>query len=361
MVDNANFYLIGTFYPLVARATYPTLGFPQYPGEVATSEAERRAEGAGAARRRGRARRAAQRLPVLPRGQAVHRRRPPVDRRHPPGGHARVPEGDRLRLPRAGRRLPWSAWSPRSATRTRSPRATSAASWPPSSDGRGRHRQHAVSAAPPRREVGRRAGLAVRRLGGRPPARGQLRRPRRLLHALGGVPDAAGHLAAVGRRLPRRGTSRSRARGGRSCRCTSPRDCRARARARARRGGPCRSAARASRWSTARPAPAGSAAWWSRRRGRRRTAPRSMAVVEAIRSTHERLDIWFCLDTLEYLRRGGRIGAGAGARRLGAADQPILTFGTEIAPVGRVRTRKRAFERMVSYPRSCATVARPTG
>jgi len=39
MVDNANFYLIGTFYPLVARATYPTLGFPQYPGEVATSEA----------------------------------------------------------------------------------------------------------------------------------------------------------------------------------------------------------------------------------------------------------------------------------------------------------------------------------
>src|SRR3954467_5676850 len=39
MVDNANFYLIGTFYPLVARATYPTLGFPQYPGEVATSDA----------------------------------------------------------------------------------------------------------------------------------------------------------------------------------------------------------------------------------------------------------------------------------------------------------------------------------
>jgi glutathione S-transferase len=39
MVDSAMFYLIGTFYPLVARATYPTLGFPQYAGEVATSEA----------------------------------------------------------------------------------------------------------------------------------------------------------------------------------------------------------------------------------------------------------------------------------------------------------------------------------
>ena len=38
MVDNAMFYLIGTFYPLVTRATYPTLGFAQYPGEVATAE-----------------------------------------------------------------------------------------------------------------------------------------------------------------------------------------------------------------------------------------------------------------------------------------------------------------------------------
>ncbi len=40
MVDSAMFYLIGTLYPLVARATYPTLGFPQYPGEVGSSEAD---------------------------------------------------------------------------------------------------------------------------------------------------------------------------------------------------------------------------------------------------------------------------------------------------------------------------------
>jgi len=39
MVDNAMFYLIGTLYPLLARATYPTLGFPQYAGEVGPSEA----------------------------------------------------------------------------------------------------------------------------------------------------------------------------------------------------------------------------------------------------------------------------------------------------------------------------------
>ena len=39
-VDSAMFYLIGTLYPLVTRATYPVLGFPQYPGEVATSDAD---------------------------------------------------------------------------------------------------------------------------------------------------------------------------------------------------------------------------------------------------------------------------------------------------------------------------------
>ena len=39
MVDSAMFYLVGTLYPLLARATYPALGFPQYPGEVGSSDA----------------------------------------------------------------------------------------------------------------------------------------------------------------------------------------------------------------------------------------------------------------------------------------------------------------------------------
>lgn len=38
MVDSAMFYLIGTLYPYIARATYPALGFPQYPGEVGATE-----------------------------------------------------------------------------------------------------------------------------------------------------------------------------------------------------------------------------------------------------------------------------------------------------------------------------------
>jgi glutathione S-transferase len=39
MIDSALFYVSGTIYPLVARATYPALGFPQYPGEVGASDA----------------------------------------------------------------------------------------------------------------------------------------------------------------------------------------------------------------------------------------------------------------------------------------------------------------------------------
>jgi DegV family protein with EDD domain len=54
---------------------------------------------------------------------------------------------------------------------------------------------------------------------------------------------------------------------------------------------------------------------------------------------------------LEYLRKGGRIGAAQAF--LGSALQikPILTLGEEIAPVERVRTRRRAFERMIEYAR----------
>ena len=39
MIDSAMNYVIGTLYPLVARASYPALGFPAYPGEVAASDA----------------------------------------------------------------------------------------------------------------------------------------------------------------------------------------------------------------------------------------------------------------------------------------------------------------------------------
>jgi DegV family protein with EDD domain len=65
----------------------------------------------------------------------------------------------------------------------------------------------------------------------------------------------------------------------------------------------------------------------------------------------ETVKVWFAVNTLEYLRRGGRIGA-AGAW-LGTTLQikPILTFAEEVEPVERVRTRAKSLERLVSYAR----------
>jgi len=73
------------------------------------------------------------------------------------------------------------------------------------------------------------------------------------------------------------------------------------------------------------------------------------AVAARVHETRASLRIWFCLDTLEYLRRGGRIGKAqawlGGTLRI----KPILSLEFEITPVERVRTAGRAFERMVRY------------
>jgi DegV family protein with EDD domain len=76
------------------------------------------------------------------------------------------------------------------------------------------------------------------------------------------------------------------------------------------------------------------------------------AVAAHAREARANLKMWFAIDTLEYLRRGGRI-AGAQAW-LGSAlrIKPILTVEEEITPVERVRTSRRAFEKMVDLLRS---------
>jgi DegV family protein with EDD domain len=69
-------------------------------------------------------------------------------------------------------------------------------------------------------------------------------------------------------------------------------------------------------------------------------------------AARDSLRIWFALDTLEYLRRGGRVG-GAQAWIGGALKiKPILSLESQIEPVERVRTWGRAFERMVEYMRA---------
>lgn len=71
------------------------------------------------------------------------------------------------------------------------------------------------------------------------------------------------------------------------------------------------------------------------------------AAAAAIRA-RESMRFWFAVDTLEYLRRGGRIG-GAQAWLGGALQiKPILSIDSEITPVERVRTSRRAFERLVT-------------
>ncbi len=72
-------------------------------------------------------------------------------------------------------------------------------------------------------------------------------------------------------------------------------------------------------------------------------------VVAEARKTRESLQMWFCLDTLEYLRKGGRIGAAQALLGSALKIKPILTFGTEITPVDKVRTKSRALQRMESY------------
>jgi DegV family protein with EDD domain len=65
----------------------------------------------------------------------------------------------------------------------------------------------------------------------------------------------------------------------------------------------------------------------------------------------ESVKIWFAVDTLEYLRRGGRIGLARAWIGSTLKVKPILTLEEEITPVERVRTRARAIDRLVDYAR----------
>lgn len=75
-------------------------------------------------------------------------------------------------------------------------------------------------------------------------------------------------------------------------------------------------------------------------------------VVRHTRAAREEMKLWFCVDTLEYLRRGGRIGSAGAWLGTTLRIKPILSVEKEITPVERVRTSGRAFERMVDYIRS---------
>lgn len=70
-------------------------------------------------------------------------------------------------------------------------------------------------------------------------------------------------------------------------------------------------------------------------------------VSDHARRARSQLKMWFAIDTLEFLRRGGRIGGAQAWLGSALKIKPILTVEDEITPIERVRTSKRAFERMV--------------
>jgi DegV family protein with EDD domain len=72
---------------------------------------------------------------------------------------------------------------------------------------------------------------------------------------------------------------------------------------------------------------------------------------EHVAAARKELRLWFAIDTLEFLRRGGRIGAASAWIGSTLKVKPILTVENEMTPVERVRTSGRAFERMVDYSR----------
>jgi DegV family protein with EDD domain len=62
--------------------------------------------------------------------------------------------------------------------------------------------------------------------------------------------------------------------------------------------------------------------------------------------------MWFAIDSLEFLRRSGRIGAASAWVGSTLRVKPILTIEDgQMTPVERVRTTERAFERLVDYAR----------
>jgi DegV family protein with EDD domain len=89
-----------------------------------------------------------------------------------------------------------------------------------------------------------------------------------------------------------------------------------------------------------------------------RAADRGASAEEVAAAAHDAraaLKMWFAIDTLEFLKRSGRIGAASAWLGSTLRIKPILTLESEMTPVERVRTSKRAFERMVDYARQRET------
>jgi DegV family protein with EDD domain len=74
-------------------------------------------------------------------------------------------------------------------------------------------------------------------------------------------------------------------------------------------------------------------------------------VAELVRQARMEARSWGLVDTLEFFKRGGRIGTAAALIGSTLKIKPIITLESEIKAVERVRTRERGLDRLVEYGR----------
>jgi DegV family protein with EDD domain len=72
-------------------------------------------------------------------------------------------------------------------------------------------------------------------------------------------------------------------------------------------------------------------------------------VAARAQAARDDVKVWFAVETLEYLRRGGRIGAASAWLGTALKIKPILTFDEVVTPIERVRTTARARQRLTEY------------
>jgi DegV family protein with EDD domain len=73
-------------------------------------------------------------------------------------------------------------------------------------------------------------------------------------------------------------------------------------------------------------------------------------IVEIVRANMPRVDMRAAIDTLEYLRRGGRIGAAQALLGAALRINPIVTLKSGVVePAGRTRSRAKAIEHLYQF------------
>ena len=85
-------------------------------------------------------------------------------------------------------------------------------------------------------------------------------------------------------------------------------------------------------------------------------------VAEVVQARAAASRTWFYVDTLEHLRRGGRIGRAAALVGAALAIKPLLTLRDgEVHPAAKVRTRAKALARLVDLAVEAVETARSEG